>query len=100
MKPDKLLMELDEIVNELGYHVRYERGSFRSDSCVIEGDRLIVLNKRHPVEMQVGVLANLLEDKELENIYLKPVVRRELESFWNRKNKFEQGDLDFGEEQE
>ncbi|HKJ33874.1 MAG TPA: hypothetical protein VKA34_18735 [Balneolales bacterium] len=100
MKSDKLMLELEEIVNQLGYRVRYERGSFRSDSCVIEGDKLIVINKNNPVELQVGVLANLLENKDLENIYLKPVVRKELETYWKRKNKFEQGDLNFGEEQE
>lgn len=97
MKTDKLLLELEEIINQLGYRVRYERGNFRSDSCVIEGDKLVVINKNNPMELQVGILANLLENKDLDTIYLKPVVRKELESYWKRKKKFEQGDLDFGE---
>ncbi len=95
MKTDKLLLELEELVGKLGYNIRKEQGSFRSDSCRVEGDKVIVLNKRNPAELQVGVLATIIGKEEFEDIYIKPVVRKELEDYWRRKNKFEQGDLEF-----
>lgn len=99
MKTDKLLLELEELVGNLGYSIRKEQGSFHSDSCLVEGDKLIVLNKRNPIELQVGVLANIIGDEDIEDIYIKPVVRKELEEYWQRKNKFEQGDLQFTDDE-
>lgn len=99
MKTDKLLLELEELVSKLGYSIRKEQGSFHSDSCLIEGDKLIVLNKRNPIEIQVGVLANILDREEMEDIYIKPAVRKELEDYWQRKNTFEQGDLPFADDE-
>ncbi len=42
MRTDKILLELEEIVGKLGYNIRKEQGSFRSDSCRVEGDKVIV----------------------------------------------------------
>lgn len=98
MKPDKLLMELEDLVCDAGYTIRREEGAFRSDSCVKEGDKLVILNKRNPPEIQLGVLAGLLERTDLDDVYLKPAVRRELEELWKRKARFEQQEIETDEE--
>lgn len=98
MKTDKLLLELEDLVTDAGYSIRREQGAFRSDSCIKEGDKLVILNKRNPPEIQVGVLAGLLERIDLDNVYLKPVVRRELEEIWKRKARFEQQEIESEEE--
>lgn len=99
MKANKLIIELEELVEQAGYTIRKERGTFRGDHCVVEGDKLVVMNKNKPVEQQVGLLARVLHNKELEDIYIKPAVRQHLEALWERFDRFdgkeiEESDID------
>lgn len=84
MKAENLILELENLCEQSGYHIRKERGTFRGDSCVIEGDKLIVVNKNRPVEAQVGILAKVLKNLNTEEIYIKPAVRKELVEIWDR----------------
>lgn len=94
MKKDKLLLELEQLVEKIGYTIRKEKGTFRGDSCVMEGDKLVVLNKKKPPQQQIGLLARLLKDKELHDVYIKPVVRKHLEELWHRFEKFKDSQID------
>ena len=94
MKTEKLLLELEELVEQLGYTIRKEKGTFRGDSCVIEGQNLVVLNKKKPDQQQVGLLARILKDKELSDIYIKPVIRKKLEELWDRFDKFKDNEIE------
>lgn len=87
MKADKLFEELEEVSRQLGYKIRKERGSFRGDSCVVEGEKLIMINKNHPIEFNVGMLARFLNTKDLQDLYIKPVVRRELDKYEKREQQ-------------
>lgn len=84
MKPEKLILELESLCEQAGYRIRKERGTFRGDSCVIEGDKLIVVNKNRPVASQVGILAKVLKGLDTEEIYIKPAVRKDLTDIWDR----------------
>ncbi len=94
MKPDKLIIELEELVEQAGYTIRKERGTFRGDHCVVEGDKLVVLNKNKPVQQQIGLLARVLHRKKLEDIYIKPVVRKHLEELWHRFERFDNTEIE------
>lgn len=94
MKTDKLLLELEQLVGRAGYDIRKEKGTFRGDSCVVEGDNLVVLNKNKPMQQQVGLLARVLKDKDLHDVYIKPVVRNHLEELWYRFEKFKDSEID------
>lgn len=87
-------MELERLVEQAGYTIRKEKGTFRGDSCVMEGEKLVVLNKKKPDQQQVGLLARILQDRELQDIYIKPVVRRELEELWERFDKFKDSEIE------
>lgn len=89
MKTEKLLLEFEALCEQCGYNVRKERGTFRGDQCVIEGDKLIVINKNKPAESQAGILARVLQTAELDDLYVKPVVRKRLKEFWDRIDNFE-----------
>lgn len=94
MKTETLLLELEQIVEKAGYTIRKEKGTFRGDSCVMEGEKLVVLNKKKPPQQQVGLLARVLKDKELQDIYIKPVVRKNIEKLWDRFEKFEDQEIE------
>ena len=84
MKPETLRDELEDLVEQLGYEVRKEKGAFRGDHCVIEGEKLVLINKARPIDIQLGVLARLLHQLGVENVYVKPRVRKQLEKLWDR----------------
>lgn len=100
MKPDKLFIELEELVERAGYTIRKERGTFRGDSCIIEGDKLVVINKKRPVEQQVGLLARVLDKDRIKDMYIKPAVRKELEVLWHRFDKFDDSEQEFVDHEE
>lgn len=84
MKPDKLLLELEQILEQAGYTLRKERGSFRGDECIIEGQKLVVVNKNKPIESQLGTMGRVLGEIDLTGVYIKPAVRRNLEELWDQ----------------
>lgn len=84
MKPDKLLLELEQLLEQSGYRLRKERGSFRGADCVVEGDKLVIINKNKPAESQLGTIAKVLGEVNLSETYIKPAVRKELEKLWDR----------------
>lgn len=88
MKIEQLILELESLCEKIGYTIRKERGSFRGDQCVIEGEKLIVINKNKPPETQAGILARVLQNGNSEEIFIKPAVRKELEELWVRIDRF------------
>ncbi|MBD3617173.1 MAG: hypothetical protein HUJ22_11445 [Gracilimonas sp.] len=84
MKPDKFLLELEQILEQAGYTLRKERGSFRGDECIIEGQKLVVVNKNKPIESQLGTMGRVLGEIDLAGVYIKPAVRKKLEELWDQ----------------
>jgi hypothetical protein len=89
MKTEKLILELESLCEKNGYTIRKERGAFRGDQCVIEGDRLIVINKNRPLESQAAIMAKVLKQSDTDDTYIKPAVRKKLEEMWDRLDRFE-----------
>lgn len=89
MKIEKLLLELETICEKAGYTIRKERGSFRGDQCIFEGDNLVVINKNRPAETQAAILAKVIRRFNPEDLFIKPAVRKELEDIWVRLDRFD-----------
>ena len=84
MKPEKFLLELEQILEQAGYTLRKERGSFRGDECIIEGQKLVMVNKNKPVESQLGTMGRVLGQIDLTGVYIKPAVRKKLDELWDQ----------------
>lgn len=84
MKTTTVLAELEQAAEQLGYVVRKEKGNFRGGVCTVDGDAIIMLNKRHIPDVQLVVLADSLRDAPIDTIYLKPAVRDALEDAWDQ----------------
>lgn len=85
MKPEQLLRELEAVARAFGYEVRAERGRFRGGRCRVEGERLVVLNRLHPPEVNAAILAESLAGEPLDDVFLKPAVRRALDDARQRR---------------
>lgn len=54
------LNKLEKILEEAGYIVRYERGSFQSGYCILEDKRVVVLNKFLIPEGRINTLIDII----------------------------------------
>ena len=54
------LDKLEKIVDEAGYVIRYERGTFQSGYCILEQKKVVVLNKFLQTEGRINTLIDLI----------------------------------------
>lgn len=54
------LKKLENILDDAGYIVRYERGSFQSGYCILEDKKVVVLNKFLNPEGRINTLMDLI----------------------------------------
>ncbi|HRN71815.1 MAG TPA: hypothetical protein PLM81_01715 [Ginsengibacter sp.] len=59
------LTQLEKLVEEAGYILRYERGSFQSGFCILEHKKVVVLNKFLPLEGRINTLLELIPSLEI-----------------------------------
>ncbi len=63
----KLQLELDQLKKraaEMGLRVRVEPGNFKSGSCLLEEQRMIIINRRLTLEERVRTLNDELAEAE------------------------------------
>ena len=94
MKIEQIVRELEEAVRQFGLPVRREQGKFRGGRCTVNGEDLVMLNKRHPPEIHVAVLADALRTLPVETIFLRPAVREAMEEAWRHAAALEAEDAD------
>lgn len=87
MKTEEIVSELIEAARQMGIDVRNERGRFRGGLCTVAEEEMILLNKRQPVEAHLAILAEALHDKDMDNVFLTPAVRKALEQSWAKREQ-------------
>lgn len=87
MKADRLLSELEDILKAKGFKIRRERGSFRNGNCLLQGEKLIMLNKVIPPESQIASICIAFDEADFQDDFIKPAIRRELEKYWRLKSR-------------
>jgi len=68
------LEKLEQLLFAMGFKVRYEKGNFKTGACLLEHNRVIVVNKFSSLEGKIAALVtlikqtnpdeNLLDDKQ------------------------------------
>ncbi|GAA4470162.1 hypothetical protein GCM10023093_30880 [Nemorincola caseinilytica] len=56
------LKKLEELFEETGYMIRYEKGNFNSGYCILEERRVVVINKFFNVEGRINALIEILHN--------------------------------------
>ena len=59
------LDKIEKIVEESGYVLRYERGTFQSGYCILEEKKVVVLNKFLITEGRISILMDLIPQLEI-----------------------------------
>ena len=60
------LQKLETLFEELGYVVRYEKGSFNSGYCMVEDRKIAIINKFYDVEGRINVLLDIMDKIEFD----------------------------------
>jgi hypothetical protein len=61
------LDKLETVVEEAGYVLRYERGTFQSGYCILEERKVVVLNKFLQLEGRINTMLDLIPQLEINN---------------------------------
>jgi len=75
MNPRLIYSELKEVFEKLGYKIVLDKGSFNTGDCLLEDEKIVVVNKNKPYENRIRVLSLILSDINTDDIYLKPKIR-------------------------
>ena len=75
-----ILRAMENMAKQSGYTVRWEKGAFQGGSCILEGSKLLVLNRHHPTEVHLGVMARTLRGVRLEDISMSKETYRRIAS--------------------
>ena len=59
------LDKLEAVVEEAGYVLRYERGTFQSGYCILEERKVVVLNKFLQLEGRINTMVDLIPQLEI-----------------------------------
>lgn len=60
------LEKLELLLTTIGYKVRYEKGNFKTGTCLIERSKMVVVNKFSNLESKIGSLIDLMKVLEID----------------------------------
>lgn len=87
------LNELEEVVDRLGYKLRYEKGNFEGGYCLLKESKLFVINSRKEIERRIIIISKNLKEMGIDKIFVKPNVREIIESQSRRYKAEEETEL-------
>jgi hypothetical protein len=63
------LKKIEGLIDEMGFIVRYEKGTFNSGYCILEDRNIAVINKFLSVESRINVMLEIIPTLQIdENI--------------------------------
>lgn len=60
------LDKIETLIEESGYIIRYERGTFQSGFCILEDRKVVVLNKFLQLEGRINTLIDLIPQLKID----------------------------------
>lgn len=70
------LDKVERILDETGYIVRYERGTFQSGYCILEQRKVVVLNKFLQLEGRYNTLLDIIPQLSIDPDTLSQEARK------------------------
>lgn len=70
------LNKIEQVLEEAGYIVRMERGTFQSGYCILEQKKVVVLNKFLQLEGKINTMMDLVPQLQVNPEELSPEARK------------------------
>jgi hypothetical protein len=68
--------KIEKVLEESGYIIRYERGTFQSGYCILEEKKVVVLNKFLQLEGRINTLVDLIPQLNVDASLLTPDTKK------------------------
>ena len=78
------LNKIEKIIEEAGYIVRFERGTFQSGFCILEEKKVVVLNKFLQLEGRINTLIDLIPQLKITPEALTPESKKVFDDIMGR----------------
>ena len=85
MKNKDLLDEFHLLAEKLEVKILKGKGDFLGGSCIVNNEKVIVINKSKPIEQRLSTLASCFNEYDLESVFLIPALRE----YINNVNKLD-----------
>ena len=72
---------MEALIDRLGVRVRYEEGDFKGGLCRINGERMIIAQKKASLEEKIESLARSVGRLDIANVYVVPELRELIERY-------------------
>ena len=80
MKNKDLLEEFHLLAEKLEIKILKGKGDFLGGSCIVNSEKVIVINKSKPIEQRLNTLANCFNEYDLGGVFLLPALREYIDS--------------------
>ncbi len=81
------LDKIEKVLDEAGYIIRYERGTFQSGYCILEQRKVVVLNRFLQTEGRINTLIDIIPQLSVNADLLPPEERKTYEEAMARSGK-------------
>lgn len=71
--------KLQELLRGLGYTVRYEQGNFRGGYCLVNDEKVVLINKFFPLEGKINTLLEVIRNLDLSETSLSEAQQKLLD---------------------
>ena len=82
-----MLDDFIELSQKFDIKIIQDKGDFNGDSCMLFADNVVVINKLKPLEQRLHILAKCFSKMDLDNVYIKPVLRDLIDNI-NSENEY------------
>lgn len=79
------LQKLEQLLEEIGYTIRYEKGSFNSGYCLVEQKKIAVINRFFDTEGRINSLNEIVSSIEIDETMLSENSQKFLEK-WRKRS--------------
>ena len=79
MNKNQLYNEFEDLAVKLGMRIIKGKGDFKGGACILKDEKIIVVNKRKPMEQKLKILASCFNKIDLEGVYIIPALRKLIE---------------------
>jgi hypothetical protein len=79
------LQKLEALLEDIGYSIRYEKGSFNSGYCIVEQKKIAVINKFFDTEGRINSLNEVLSNIQFDESILTEPSAKFLER-WRKRS--------------
>lgn len=81
------LSKLEVFLKEFFWEIRYEKGNFKSGTCILKTSKTIVINKFIPIEQKISALITIISELDPKYLALNPSQKKKIKELKNWRIK-------------